>query len=905
MADGFRLADAFVEVNLRDRTQPGILKIKRNVEGIDDRTVHIDVDVDKAGKKLTSFLSTSTKGMLALGSAANGAGAVAGLAGSIAAASGALLLLPAAAAVGGAAFAGMSMATTGFSDALTGSEKKQKEAYAAMGAGARDLVDTLKGLGPAFNGLRREVQDTTVKGFSDDVKALSKTYLPILGENLTAIGVQYNAMGRSAAKALLAPSAVSNVNEVFNGTIGMLKGMRESTGDVIDGFLGLAGVGASKLPGLGYQIGLATKQFREWVDAGVESGRINELIDTGMRTMAQFGRILGNVGDIASTVFKGLSSGQGDFLGGLEKTTAEVGRFLKSVEGQEALKALGDTLKVVGDVTRDVLLTALREFGPVVTDAAPAVQAFARGLGTFLVDAIKIVGPMLRDMAQFLSENADEVENLAPLIGTLVLGIKGLQILTSVKGWVGGAMAALKLLGGTPAVGALGSAGGITWGKGFIGGLGLAGVGVGATLLLDDLIPKDAGKSYGAGFAREMLGEMATVFKGQGSPMDVQEVARWISNPLMMGIDAARKALQALFASNDRPEIKFDVNTGPARTQVVDFMNSLKGHVGTVDINGRTVDASQALADIIQTINSGGGDVTINGETMPASAALDLVVAQINEQGGTVEINGDRVPAGDALRMFLTAANASVGVVTITGNVDPATGKTNAAIQYANGSTGTVTLDGNPRLVNGKTVQAVQFADGSRGTVTIDGNPDPATGKADATVTYANGKTGRIKVDAHTGAANDAIDWAARNRTSTITVRYTDPSTGLTRTQNPNLPGSFGRAMGGPIGRASGGPVTGPGTGTSDSILAYSGRQPYALSDGEHVVTAAEVQQAGGQQGIYAIREAIREGAFKPSGGAPPKPGREVGDVHVHIEQTSGSPAETGRFVALALRTVG
>src|SRR5690606_2271117 len=32
---------------------------------------------------------------------------------------------------------------------------------------------------------------------------------------------------------------------------------------------------------------------------------------------------------------------------------------------------------------------------------------------------------------------------------------------------------------------------------------------------------------------------------------------------------------------------------------------------------------------------------------------------------------------------------------------------------------------------------------------------------------------------------------------------------------------------------------------------------------------------------------------------------RSQGDVHVHLEQTSGSPAETGRMVALALRTVG
>lgn len=56
-----------------------------------------------------------------------------------------------------------------------------------------------------------------------------------------------------------------------------------------------------------------------------------------------------------------------------------------------------------------------------------------------------------------------------------------------------------------------------------------------------------------------------------------------------------------------------------------------------------------------------------------------------------------------------------------------------------------------------------------------------------------------------------------------------------------------------PISRATGGPVNGPGTGTSDSIAAW-------LSNGEHVLTAAEVSAAGGHGAIYALRSAMRRG---------------------------------------------
>lgn len=60
----------------------------------------------------------------------------------------------------------------------------------------------------------------------------------------------------------------------------------------------------------------------------------------------------------------------------------------------------------------------------------------------------------------------------------------------------------------------------------------------------------------------------------------------------------------------------------------------------------------------------------------------------------------------------------------------------------------------------------------------------------------------------------------------------------------------------------SGGNISGPGSGTSDSI-------PAMLSNGEHVLTAKDVQAMGGQQGVYAFRAALQNGlipGFAPGG---------------------------------------
>ncbi|WP_181424625.1 phage tail tape measure protein [Georgenia satyanarayanai] len=55
---------------------------------------------------------------------------------------------------------------------------------------------------------------------------------------------------------------------------------------------------------------------------------------------------------------------------------------------------------------------------------------------------------------------------------------------------------------------------------------------------------------------------------------------------------------------------------------------------------------------------------------------------------------------------------------------------------------------------------------------------------------------------------------------------------------------------------ATGGAVIGPGTGTSDDV-------PIMASNGEHMLTAAEVEAAGGHGAIYAMRAAIRSGAMR------------------------------------------
>lgn len=89
-----------------------------------------------------------------------------------------------------------------------------------------------------------------------------------------------------------------------------------------------------------------------------------------------------------------------------------------------------------------------------------------------------------------------------------------------------------------------------------------------------------------------------------------------------------------------------------------------------------------------------------------------------------------------------------------------------------------------------------------------------------------------------------------------------------------------------PVAFASGGAVYGPGTGTSDSILAR-------LSRGEHVLTAAEVKALGGQRQVYAMREMIAKGHMPLGHGLGMPAFADGGEVGGGV-RLSPSPGEGG-----------
>jgi hypothetical protein len=117
----------------------------------------------------------------------------------------------------------------------------------------------------------------------------------------------------------------------------------------------------------------------------------------------------------------------------------------------------------------------------------------------------------------------------------------------------------------------------------------------------------------------------------------------------------------------------------------------------------------------------------------------------------------------------------------------------------------------------------------------------------------------------------------------TVSVSVTTSASGVKRATVNGIKESGFKA-------ATGGSVNGPGTATSDSV-------PAMLSNGEHVWTAKEVQKVGGQQAMYRMREAVRNGimpAFARGGAVyqsarRAQSGEGIKDPQITVVSTSGN----------------
>jgi len=407
------------------------------------------------------------------------------------------------------------------------------------------------------------------------------------------------------------------------------------------------------------------------------------------------------------------------------------------------------------------------------------------------------------------------------------------------------------------------------------------------SILLDDLFQKKDGSALISGVT-DLDSAMTRMFKKDWQ----QSFSDWgegIIHGIAPGIKGASQVLDESFKTIDDQLASF-VQSGNADIAAKAFkqledqaaLKGIKPEEFKAKFGAYSEALKQADADAKVAAESMGSITTATGQVVPITpeVAKALEDVGLSAQGAVVDIGKFtdallnaglmNLSARDAARNYqaaIDAVGASIAANGTTLDINTEKGRANQAALDAIASSGLAVVKAN--AANGDSQSSLQgnLTDTYNKLIAGAGQFD-ITGKAAEDLarsimgvppgvnikSWMSDAAKRMAQD--TGAAADAVNGKVVNvYVNTHATRF-EQIVGLPGTM---ADGSKGQGAGvyapgkNPLTKAAGGAISGPGTGTSDDI-------PALLSNGEHVLTAAEVQRMGGQAAVYRFRQMLDAG---------------------------------------------
>lgn len=431
---------------------------------------------DRAARNIKSNMREAGRSIAGMFTVVAGAGALAGglgiltggmsaFAGAAAAAvaalspmAGLLLALPAAGAAGGLAVGTLTVGLDGVDKALTniskGKVKDLEKDLAKLAPPAKAFVLAIKDLGPAFNGLKMEVQGTLFAGLAGTLKSVAGNLMPTFRAGLTAMATVFNQVARDVGAFLSDVSTKSALRDIFATAASAMGSLGEAVVPAAKAVLGLVQAGGPGVERMANGLRVMAERFAEFVDKASKSGKIADWIDSGIVTAVEFGRILSNVGSIIGGIFKAGGTESNSFMVNLNRITGDMKEFVQSMQGQNALKSLFGSLRDLAAASMPVLKSLAVGIGtsiaPIIGDIAkgmgpgltkgiddlakgfasliPAAKPFGNTLGVIarvLGELGELLGPMLNDILVVAAPAIDEM--LTSLMDALRPALKALQ----------------------------------------------------------------------------------------------------------------------------------------------------------------------------------------------------------------------------------------------------------------------------------------------------------------------------------------------------------------------------------------------------------------------------------------------------------------------------------------------
>lgn len=392
------------------RVVPDLTGFDEAIRAMRTPTIRVDVDPNLNARRITRALSglsgilgsaaKATALALAIGAvgiaAASATVSVLALGAALAPAVGIFAAGPAVILGFAAAMGALKLATAGVGDAfkagLTGDAKAFDKAMKSLSPAAQKAAKEVRALKPAFDDLRKSVQDALFSRLTGEITATAKALGGTLKTGLTGISAAFGDAARQGLQFLRTAEAIGNIDAILGGTQTALSGLGKPLTAVLQGFLAI-GAAVSQAFGAQLASGIATlgERFGSFLTNAARGGDAVRWVDNALTVFAQLGDIIANIGAILGAVFESAESQSAGFLNNIRAVTDSVREFVESAQGAAALEGVFKGFAAVAAQLGPILAALVTQIGAIAPNLVPIFQA----LGPAIVSALNAIGPAL------------------------------------------------------------------------------------------------------------------------------------------------------------------------------------------------------------------------------------------------------------------------------------------------------------------------------------------------------------------------------------------------------------------------------------------------------------------------------------------------------------------------------
>lgn len=285
-------------------------------------------------------------------------------------------------------------------DASTKSTKLT-DSLKELSPNAQEFVTSVTGMSESWIYFKNQVQDRLFEGLGAEVVKLGQTDLPILQRGFSAIAGEINGNVKTAFAALQTTTNQGFFERIFGNTAEAQGNIDKAINPLIDALLRMSAVGSDFLPRLADGLADVLTRFDNFIVRAESDGSLEKWMNSGINALKELGNSIINIGSMLSSLNDAFTdSGGNSLLASLESATKRTAELMKSADGQDKLKAffmetrqelakwrpllddLPEIFRNLADTARawsDILLPFLTRAGRLLAEHPILIQAIFSG----------------------------------------------------------------------------------------------------------------------------------------------------------------------------------------------------------------------------------------------------------------------------------------------------------------------------------------------------------------------------------------------------------------------------------------------------------------------------------------------------------------------------------------------